>query len=823
LAIVMGAAAGAQRASAYIYWANQASPGSIGRANPDGSGVNLNFIPAGGTPAGVAVGGSHIYWSGGNANSEISRANLDGSDIDESFITGLANQWVAVDSTHIYWDDHGVPGAAGNANTFGRANLDGSGVNRNYFEPDDTGTGAPTVDGTHIYWTTGINEIGRANLDGSPAGSGPSCQVPGIVASGYCFISLSGELAGATAVDGAHIYWTTGNNEIGRANLDGTGIDEHFITTDNTEPTALAVDGAHIYWTASIIGTGGGGVIGRANLDGSGVQPTFITGLTDPDGIAVDGGCCSAGGGGSGGGSGGSGGSASPPNCSRIGPKTPGVVGKSLKSLGDKNLEFSVFRSSQVPAVFEIYGAAGLNEPSFCETNIALQNVLLWTVDQPYLSVIAKPSIEATPPQRTFWYSPSKGWQRNKPKVADWTLAPKTQVFSIDWHSAKITVKPAEFDANLDNQNVVVDLSPLISFQGPTLMTRLIDGTVKAQRVYLEGDVTPGAFIGARLSFALPKASCAAQMMQMTNQLGFGAPIVPIVNGLSAQSLAAIMASDVEKTALSTLVDGFASVLGGIPGAVVASDQVKSAIGTIVQAYFRACFEGASNAATEELAVVLAAPAAILGSEAAGTWIATQAGRLVLIPAAKWVLATASVADAGRFVSGSALQDLAARDSGARGVSRIGPPPPSSVARFAARRATLDRRLLRRAPLPNQLLSAIREVQILPTAVRVGHLLMSGTLRPGHWITAVAGRFPSLRRHRAIALLLGPGYMGARLLSESHGVAAASIKLPTRMRPGLWTIAVTDSGNLRFSGGQLGGTSDIRITTFSLAQHRHPH
>jgi hypothetical protein len=45
---------------------------------------------------------------------------------------------------------------------------------------------------------------------------------------------------------------------------------------------ALAVP--HIYWANFI-----GNTIGEANLDGTGVNQSFITGASDPRGVAVDG------------------------------------------------------------------------------------------------------------------------------------------------------------------------------------------------------------------------------------------------------------------------------------------------------------------------------------------------------------------------------------------------------------------------------------------------------------------------------------------------------------------------------------------------------
>ena len=128
-----------------------------------------------------------------------------------------------------------------------------------------------------IYWTNfggtipESSTLGRANLDGT-----------GVDQSFITGTSTS-RLYGV-AVAGQHIYW--GDfvaNGIGRANLDGTGVDQSFITGTNG-PYALAVDGQHIYWSNY-----SGGTIGRANLDGTGVDQSFITGAGTPAGVTVDG------------------------------------------------------------------------------------------------------------------------------------------------------------------------------------------------------------------------------------------------------------------------------------------------------------------------------------------------------------------------------------------------------------------------------------------------------------------------------------------------------------------------------------------------------
>ena len=87
----------------------------------------------------------------------------------------------------------------------------------------------------------------------------------------------------------AFVYWTTGSSgTIGRANLDGTGVNQSFITGVGTSPDGVAVDGAHVYWTNFDTDA-----IGRANLDGTGVNQSFIAGANCGSspiyGVAVDG------------------------------------------------------------------------------------------------------------------------------------------------------------------------------------------------------------------------------------------------------------------------------------------------------------------------------------------------------------------------------------------------------------------------------------------------------------------------------------------------------------------------------------------------------
>ena len=278
----------APRAEAFVFWAGVG--GDIGRANLDGTGVDKSFITLKGKALamGVAVDASHVYWSDFNTGA-IGRANLDGTGVDPRFITGAPPTGVAVDDAHIYWTNTETTNSQLlGGGSIGRANLDGSGVDQQFIpggfifgvaEPR-----GPAVNASHIYWSETSATIGRANLDGT-----------GIEDS---FIELLGgepTIPVAVAVDGGHVYWAnlgegagpTANGTIGRASIDGTGVERSFLTGVGT-PGGVAVDDAHIYWTNVGQGNPSNGTIGRASIDGTGVARSFLTGVGTPIALAVD-------------------------------------------------------------------------------------------------------------------------------------------------------------------------------------------------------------------------------------------------------------------------------------------------------------------------------------------------------------------------------------------------------------------------------------------------------------------------------------------------------------------------------------------------------
>jgi len=77
----------------------------------------------------------------------------------------------------------------------------------------------------------------------------------------------------------AYVYWTTGAfGTIGRANLDGTGVDESWIKDAGTpQGLVLGPNGEYIYWTEPGVPDGATGSIGRADLDGTGATNGFTS------------------------------------------------------------------------------------------------------------------------------------------------------------------------------------------------------------------------------------------------------------------------------------------------------------------------------------------------------------------------------------------------------------------------------------------------------------------------------------------------------------------------------------------------------------------
>jgi hypothetical protein len=258
-------AAHGQAEPPYLYWDNVANH-TLGRAMIDGSNIDQGFIT--GTSQidglGVAADTQHFYWTDG---AKLMRSDLEGNGAETLVTMENGGNWLAVDNRYVYI-------ASSGGGWISRVNLDGTGYIQQFITHTSFSREV-AVDSEHIYWLTSGKTIGRANLDGSGVDD--------------TFITGVTAYAGL-AVDGQYVYWSNPTaGTIGRANLNGSGADSSFITGLSTlGPSSaagvrgLALDFGHIYWANYYSCTGGsppcaGGTIGRANLDGTGVQDDFFT------------------------------------------------------------------------------------------------------------------------------------------------------------------------------------------------------------------------------------------------------------------------------------------------------------------------------------------------------------------------------------------------------------------------------------------------------------------------------------------------------------------------------------------------------------------
>ena len=247
-------------------------------------------------PAGIAADTEHLYWASPSTDS-IGRSDLDGDEADAEFISGADNpQDVTVDSGKIYWTN-AANGQQGEG-MIGRADLNGPGPASNVVQDCITGAWYPRgidVEGSYAYWTNATDKpyppvgslattsVGRADISSTCAAARTDADQ----------LFKENLANGDIAVTATHIYLSFqdagGTGGIGFFNIaDGSPAGPAPSAYDISlgaldAPAALASDGSHLYWTHRDANS----TIGRANFDGSGIDDTFVTGLTAPTGIAV--------------------------------------------------------------------------------------------------------------------------------------------------------------------------------------------------------------------------------------------------------------------------------------------------------------------------------------------------------------------------------------------------------------------------------------------------------------------------------------------------------------------------------------------------------
>ena len=163
---LLGLAAFAPQAQAYLYWANGLNS-TIGRVNLDTTGANPALVDSVSIARGVAANGSYVFWGeSGSSGAALGRANLDGTEPNHALATLGGNGGVfalAADQTHVFaavkQDDHGF---------ITRVGVDGSDVRPMFIDSGDNPSCGVAVDGGFVYWLND-NWIGRASLDGGDA------------------------------------------------------------------------------------------------------------------------------------------------------------------------------------------------------------------------------------------------------------------------------------------------------------------------------------------------------------------------------------------------------------------------------------------------------------------------------------------------------------------------------------------------------------------------------------------------------------------------------------------------------------------------------
>jgi len=236
---------------------------------PRGGAIAVFLVASGLLVGAPAASANFLYWTSGSPNSSIARAKLNGSGLNTHFIPGLSGpHGVATDSRFIYW----TQGDATNG-SIGRASLDGGEVNQ-LFIPHDAGIGDPSgiaVTPSAIYWQHDGTEIGRANIDGT--GVDPD------------FIAAANSRCGLTADSDFLYFLNEGGTRIGRATLDGGTVAADFASIPEAF-CGLSADYDYLYWASD-----SGNTVGVVPVGGGAPDPDYIDAGTmggGPSGVAVN-------------------------------------------------------------------------------------------------------------------------------------------------------------------------------------------------------------------------------------------------------------------------------------------------------------------------------------------------------------------------------------------------------------------------------------------------------------------------------------------------------------------------------------------------------
>ncbi len=217
-------------------------------------------------------GSAKIYWA---EKSKIRRANLDGSNV-EDILTEL--EWpndIALDihNLKMYWTDLG-------SNNILRSNLDGSNIEEILDAEDENKPHsiALDTDENKIYWGNNLPwEIRCIDYDVSKIEAikiKPEDE-------GVFGITVDAESIELDVKAGKMYFVDSLNDNIARANLDGSNYEKLGISIIDEYGLALDLRNRQMYWTHQF------GKIRSASLNGNNVK-TLLTELNGPTDIALD-------------------------------------------------------------------------------------------------------------------------------------------------------------------------------------------------------------------------------------------------------------------------------------------------------------------------------------------------------------------------------------------------------------------------------------------------------------------------------------------------------------------------------------------------------
>jgi hypothetical protein len=227
-----------------LYWANAGT--MIGHANADGTGPNGSLINA--APAeicGVAADQSFVYWLDDDSPETLGRAGLDGSNPDLNFVTGaLTHCGIAADPSFLYWGT--------GSNGIGRVPI-GGGIPNNDFIPNAVPVSnvpcGVAVNPQYVFWAntdTGSapDFIGRANLNGSApnpsfvAGPTDPCLPAAAPSNKVTVNSVTRKKKKGTAIINAKVPGP------GQVTLTNTGTEDVNAVAASVKQVGLTITGA---------------------------------------------------------------------------------------------------------------------------------------------------------------------------------------------------------------------------------------------------------------------------------------------------------------------------------------------------------------------------------------------------------------------------------------------------------------------------------------------------------------------------------------------------------------------------------------------------